>query len=193
MGKTSKNTKEKIVSAAWKLFYTQGYDNTTIDEIVDAAHVSKGSFYHYFEGKESLIEGVSFMLDGFYENVIEKLDNSMNPIDKLVTLTQEVFFMMENTVPVHLLSRIMATQLTAKGERYLLDPDRAYYRVVRQIVIEGKEKGIFKECFSVNEITIAYSLFERGIMYDWCISNGNYAFNAYASKMMKVFLNGFTI
>ena len=33
--KNSKNTKGKIVSAAWSLFYEQGYDNTTIDEIVE--------------------------------------------------------------------------------------------------------------------------------------------------------------
>ena len=35
--KNSKNTKGKIVSAAWQLFYEQGYDNTTVEEIVDAS------------------------------------------------------------------------------------------------------------------------------------------------------------
>ena len=35
--KTSRNTKGKIVSAAWQLFYRQGYDDTTIDEIVEAS------------------------------------------------------------------------------------------------------------------------------------------------------------
>ena len=34
-GKKTKTTKKKIVSAAWRLFYEQGYDNTTVDDIVD--------------------------------------------------------------------------------------------------------------------------------------------------------------
>lgn len=42
--KSSKNTKGKIVSAAWQLFYQQGYDDTTIDEIVEASGTSKGLF-----------------------------------------------------------------------------------------------------------------------------------------------------
>ena len=33
--KNSRNTKGRIVSAAWKLFYDQGYDNTTVEEIIE--------------------------------------------------------------------------------------------------------------------------------------------------------------
>lgn len=191
MAKTSKTTRGKIVNAAWKLFYMNGYADTTIDDIIEEAHVSKGSFYHYFESKESLIDGISYMFDEAYEEILPNLDENLDPIEKLVTLTTEIFFMIENTVPVHLLSRIMSSQLTTKADKHLLDPDRTYFRVVRQIVIEGKESGVFKDEYSVNEICIAYAIFERGLMYDWCISNGNYAFNQYASKIMKVFLSGF--
>lgn len=191
MSKTSKNTRGRIVSTAWKLFYRDGYDNTTIDNIIEEAHVSKGSFYHYFDSKEALIDGISYMFDESYDEIFDSLDESLRPIDKLVTLTREIFFMVENTVPVHLLSRILSSQLTSRGDRHLLDPDRTYFRVIRQIVIEGKESGDFKDEFSVNEICIAFSLFERGLMYDWCISNGNYAFSQYAAKVMRVFLNGF--
>ena len=191
MGRSAKNTRSRIVSTAWKLFYRDGYDNTTIDNIIEEANVSKGSFYHYFESKEALIDGISYMFDEAYEDILENLDENLGPVDKLVTLNREIFFMIENTVPVHLLSRIMSSQLTAKGDKHLLDPDRTYFRVIRQIVIEGKESGVFKDEYSVNEICIAYSLFERGLMYDWCISNGNYAFSQYSSKIMRVFLNGF--
>ena len=41
--KKTKNTKGKIISAAWKLFYDQGYDDTTIDEIIAESGTSKGS------------------------------------------------------------------------------------------------------------------------------------------------------
>ena len=40
--KDSRNTKGRIVNAAWELFYEQGYDDTTIDDIVERSETSKG-------------------------------------------------------------------------------------------------------------------------------------------------------
>ena len=42
--KQPRNTKGKIISAAWKLFYEQGYDDTTIDEIIAESATSKAPF-----------------------------------------------------------------------------------------------------------------------------------------------------
>lgn len=193
MSKTSKNTRDHILNCAWNLFYRQGYNDTTIDDILDAANISKGTFYHYFDGKEALVFGMSYMLDSKYEEILAGFDESFSPLDKLVQLTQEIFFIMENTIPVYLLTRNMAAQLTHAGDKHMLDPDRIYYKTIRRIVIEGKDQHLFKDHYSVNEIVVSYALLERGIMYDWCISNGNYALSQYAGKIMRVFLTGFTI
>ena len=61
--KNSSATKKKIVSAAWKLFYEQGYDDTTVDDIVLESGTSKGSFYHYFSGKDALLSSLSYLFD----------------------------------------------------------------------------------------------------------------------------------
>jgi AcrR family transcriptional regulator len=45
-------TREALLRAALELFTTQGYDNTTVDEIVEAADVSQRTFFRYFAGKE---------------------------------------------------------------------------------------------------------------------------------------------
>ena len=193
MSKTSKATRNRIVNTAWKLFYEQGYDDTTIDDIIEAAHISRGSFYHYFDGKDALIGGITYLFDDAYDEICAHLDSNLSPIEKLLTLTQESFFMIENTVPVQLLSKIMSSQLAGSSDSSLLNPDRTYFKVIRQIVTEGKEKQVFKESYSVNEIVVAYALFERGLMYDWCISNGNYSFSRYSRNMMKIFLTGFTV
>ena len=193
MSKASKSTRSRIVSSAWKLFYMNGYDGTTIDDIIEAANVSKGSFYHYFDGKEALINSISYLFDQAYETLLDDIDNSLSPVEQLVTMTRESFFMIENTVPVHLLNRILSSQLTSKGDSHLLDPDRPYYHILRKIVIEAKDSGTFKEEYSVNEICQAYALFERGLMYDWCVSNGNYSLSQYSAKMMRIFLKGFTL
>lgn len=49
--KNARNTRGKIVNAAWQLFYEQGYEDTTVEEIIELSHTSKGSFYHYFDGR----------------------------------------------------------------------------------------------------------------------------------------------
>ena len=51
--KNARNTRGKIVNAAWKLFYEQGYEDTTVEEIIDLSGTSKGSFYHYYLGKKN--------------------------------------------------------------------------------------------------------------------------------------------
>ena len=173
--KNARNTKGKIVSAAWKLFYEQGYDDTTIEEIVEASGTSKGSFYHYFDGKDALLSSLSYLFDEKYEELIETMRPSLSPVEKLVYLNHELFLMIENTVAVDLLSQLFSTQLITKGEKHLLDTGRTYYKLLRQIAAEGQQKGYFREDLSVNDITRAYAMFERGLMYDWCIVGGNYS------------------
>ncbi len=50
----SNTTRDKIIQAAEELMLTRGYPATRVDEICEAAGVSKGSFYHFFSTKEDL-------------------------------------------------------------------------------------------------------------------------------------------
>ncbi len=190
MKKKSRNTRGKIVSAAWKLFYQQGYDDTTIEEIVEESGTSRGSFYHYFEGKDALLSSLSYLFDDKYAELEKEMDPSLGPIEKLMFLNQELFLMIENTVSVELLSRLFATQLTTSGERHLLNTNRTYYKLLRQITMEGQQQEVFKPELSVNDIMRAYAMFERGLMYEWCISGGNYSLCQHSATMMKLFLEG---
>lgn len=190
MKKNARNTKGKIVSAAWKLFYEQGYDNTTVEEIVEESGTSRGSFYHYFEGKDALLSSLSYLFDDKYEELEKTMDPTLSPIDKLLYMNQELFLMIENTVSVELLCQLFATQLTTSGERHLLNPNRTYYKLLRQVTMEGQKAGIFKDGLSVGDIARAYAMFERGLMYDWCISSGSYSLCQQAQTMMPLFLEG---
>ena len=51
---------------------------------------------------------------------------------------------------------------------------------------------LFRDDLSVNDITKAYALYERGMMYDWCISSGNYSLCQYSEKMLPLFIAGLT-
>ena len=63
MRKNNPQTKSKIISAAWRLFYERGFENTSVEEIVELSGTSKGSFYHYFEGKDALLGTLSTLFD----------------------------------------------------------------------------------------------------------------------------------
>ena len=55
-------TSEAILTAARRLFGTQGFAATTMDEIAEAAHVAKGAVYHHFKTKEAVF-GCSVLVE----------------------------------------------------------------------------------------------------------------------------------
>ncbi len=191
--KTTRNTKGKIVSAAWKLFYEQGYDDTTIEEIVELSGTSKGSFYHYFDGKDALLSSLSYLFDEEYDRLIATFTPAMTAWDKLLYLNHELFAMIENSISIDLLARLYSSQLVTAGEKHLLDHNRTYYKLLRQIVSEGLQNGEFRSDMTVNEMVKAYALFERGLLYDWCICEGNYALANYSATLLPVLLAGFKL
>ncbi len=188
MKKTLKNTKGKIINAAWKLFYEQGYDDTTVEEIIYESKTSKGSFYHYFEGKDALLGSLSYLFDEKYEELKETIREDENSFDVLIKLNQELFAMIEDSISISLLSRLLSTQLVTKGEKHLLDRNRVYYKLLKQIVSNGQAKGEITKDMAANEIVKMYALLERSMMYDWCLCNGEYSLTNYAMRLMPIFL-----
>lgn len=189
--KDSRNTKMKIVNAAWELFYKNGYDSTTVEDVVDESGTSRGSFYHYFNSKEELLSTLSSLFDSKYEELQEALPEEMSGFEKLMYLNKELFIMIENRIPIDLLAKLYSSQLTLKGDRTLLDHNRIYYKLLRRIVIESQEKGEFRSDVSVNEIVKAYALCERAIISDWCLCNGEYALSRYSETLLPILFAGF--
>lgn len=189
--KKQRNTKGKIVSAAWKLFYEQGYEDTTVEDIIYESGTSKGTFYHYFEGKDALLGTLSVLFDEKYEELVTVMDPEMNSIEALAFLNRELFTMIDSSVSLELLARLLSSQLVTKGEKHLLDRDRFYFRLLRDIVLKGQARGEIRGDMTVNEITKAYALMERALMYDWCLCGGEYSLSKYSRTMMSMFLEGY--
>ena len=191
--KNLRNTRGKIVSAAWQLFYEQGYEETTVEEIIETSQTSKGSFYHYFDGKDALLSTLSDLFDEKYEALQETMDPEMSAMDQLLYLNEELFRMIENKVSVELLARLLSTQLVTNGERHLLNQKRTYYRLLRKIITQGQESGEFTDRQSVSEMVRLYALSERALMYDWCLRGGEFSLRQYAAQVMPGFLRGFRL
>ena len=191
MKKTKNLTRNKIVAAAWRLFNERGYEDTTIDEIVEESGTSKGSFYHYFEGKDALLGSLSIVFDEKYEELKEQLTPEMSAVDKLTFLNRELFRMIDNSVPLELLTRLLSSQLITRSEKHLLERNRTYFRIISGIFSEGQESGEIRTDLTVNELVRAYAMMERGLMYDWCLTGGDYSLSRNAGEIMPLFLNGF--
>ena len=187
--KNTRNTKGRIISAAWKLFYEQGYEDTTVEDIVFESETSKGSFYHYFDGKDALLGTLAYVFDEKYEELKETMSPDLDAMEKLVYLNHELFAMIDGGVSMDLLARLLSTQLLARGENHLLDRDRTYFKLLRQIIADGQKAGQLRADCTVNEIVKAYALWERALMYDWCLSGGEYSLVAYTDKMTPMFLD----
>lgn len=65
--------RNEILDVARQLVYTKGYEQMSIQNILDALKISKGAFYHYFDSKQAL-------LDGLIERVLDDAEQVLRPI-----------------------------------------------------------------------------------------------------------------
>ena len=189
--KTSRNTRGRIIEAAWRLFYRQGYEDTTVEEIIEESGTSRGSFYHYFEGKDSLLSSVSYLFDQKYEELAESIDPDMDRFDQLMYLNRELFAMIENSISVDLLAQLYSSQLITRGDRHLLDRNRTYYKLLRGTILDGQQRGELRGDISASEIVRVYAMCERALIYDWCLSEGSYSLRQYSEAMLPMLMGKF--
>lgn len=189
--KNTRNTRGRIISAAWKLFYEQGYEETTVEDIVFESETSKGSFYHYFDGKDALVGTLAYVFDEKYEQLMQDMAPGMGAVEKLIYLNHELLAMIETGVSMDLLARLLSTQLLARGEKHLLDRNRTYFKLLRQIITDGQRSGELRTDCTVNDIVKAYALWERALLYDWCLCRGDYSLVAYTDRVTPMFLESY--
>lgn len=191
MPRKRRSTKSRIIKAAWNLFYKNGYDNTTVEDIIAASKTSKGTFYHYFKGKEALLNSLSDLFDQKYEELAATIDPDMCPYDKLLLLNHELFHMIETSVDIHLLAFLYSSQLTTKDKKSLSDNKRFYFRWVSEIINDALESGDFNNTSSTEELMNIYAMYERALLYDWALFKGKFSLTKHSDRLLPHVLDMF--
>lgn len=76
--------KKEILRTAETLFCKNGYDTTSIQDILDVLHTSKGSFYHHYASKEILLEEICSLRAGtLAENTAAAIREDGSPMENL--------------------------------------------------------------------------------------------------------------
>ena len=84
--------RNSILETAEKLFFEKGYEQTSIQDILDELSLSKGGFYHHFPSKEAILEEicVNRVEARFARLGMELYGNRFSPIEKLNLLLRAV-------------------------------------------------------------------------------------------------------
>jgi AcrR family transcriptional regulator len=139
--------KSELVDCAEALFFSQGYENTTVADIIARAGVSKGGFYHHFASKEELLDALverwTAATIAAGRDVLE--DGSLDALTKLnrflargqqwkvqaVPQMRSIHAAIFHPVDEQLYGRVMRTAVAALGP------------VMTRVVEQGVREGVF--------------------------------------------------
>ncbi|WP_435970315.1 TetR/AcrR family transcriptional regulator [Streptomyces sp. Qhu_M48] len=76
-------TRDELTRVALELFTTQGYERTTVDEIVDAVEVSQRTFFRYFSSKEEVAFAVQQMVEERFVEALGQRPPGEGPFDAM--------------------------------------------------------------------------------------------------------------
>ena len=141
--------------------------------------------------EDALLETLSILFDEKYQELEPRLDGDMDALAVLVYLNRELFTMIDQRIPMELLARLLSSQLVTRGDKHLLDKSRTYFKLLGRIIRRGQDRGELRADLTVNEMVKGYAMFERALMYDWCLSDGDYSLSRYAAQVMPMFLEGY--
>ena len=139
---------KELLNIAYKLFSTKGYENTSIDEIIEQACIAKGTYYYYFKSKEETLERViEMMISQELEKAKAVLKSNLSVQEKLLGI---ILSMRPNTDETKLQDTInkpeniiMHEKINAKLIKYITP-------LIADVIEEGNNNGIF-DCNNIKE------------------------------------------
>ena len=169
-------TKQKLYDTVMRLGEKKNFADIRVVDICNEAHVSVGTFYHYYPS-------VSAVFQEQYQNydkyIVEAINNDSKncttEYDSILRLFELKYeYVSENGVQliVRQYSGHFAQIESANSVFY--SKERITYKTLIGLLISGREKGDFRLEDSPEFIADALLIYSRGITIDWALQNGSY-------------------
>ncbi len=144
--------KAQIIQTALQLFAKKGYENTTVNNIIEEAAISKGGFYHHYKSKEELLEDIVRMLIGGMAVIFKEIDarNDLTALEKTNEyITRVTAYKDDKVVEVAaFLSELYSGGKNVQLEKKIYDFAREHVApIMKRIILQGIEEGTFKTEF----------------------------------------------
>jgi Transcriptional regulator len=154
--KYPEQTKQKIIDTALVLFEEKGFNDTTVQDIIDKMQMSKGAIYHHFRSKDDIVLAVRDQVAMEDSNVIENLiHKSQLPIKTKIS-----------KIIMHLTTserkRKLLDCVCLRNKVVLLDNVRSIERSAplwKTLINQGIEEGVFKTDFPYEAAEVLMLLF----------------------------------
>ncbi|MGD1318061.1 TetR family transcriptional regulator [Chryseobacterium sp. 2R14A] len=158
--KKSEATRLNILQKAFELIYANGYQTTSVDEIIATTQVTKGAFYYHFKTKDEMGLAIinELMIPNFKNTFIEPFQNIVNPLDGIYNLMYDL--LMENdTLKVEY--GCPASNFTQEMAPWNIDFTKAlntlslqWENTMIEAVEKGKENGLVKAEVNAKEVAV---------------------------------------
>lgn len=145
---------QRLVSAAAELFAERGYENTSVQQIVQRAGVTKGALYHHFSAKDDLLFAIYHRMLAMQTERLERIAAADLPVaerlrdasaDVVVTTLANLHDAVVFFRSVHLLPRERRAEMRAERRRY--------HERFRAMIEEGQRDGSFRRDVSADIAT----------------------------------------
>lgn len=166
--------RQQILNTAWQLFYQKGYQNTTMEDILQAARCSKGRFYYYFHAKAELLDSLYEIFDQKYIELHGLIDREANARDQLLEINRYMFRFLSDEIGAELLTSLYISQLSGTTGISFWGEERAVRRILSSIVSRGQALGQLTAALTCDQIVTDIIEEERSLLISWCLARGEY-------------------
>ena len=162
--KKGERRKDELIKIAYKKFLEKGYEQTSVDEIIEEAHIAKGTYYYYFQSKEEMLEEVvEMMLENGSERAVKVSNSTLSIPEKIVGTVLAYRPMADELVIQDTLNQPENIYLHDKVYKKLISKA---VPLISEIVREGIRQGVF-DCEQIEEhvkmiLIISSQIFDSG-------------------------------
>ncbi|BDV29870.1 TetR/AcrR family transcriptional regulator [Microbacterium terricola] len=179
---------DDVMRAAVDLFATQGYANTSVQQIVAAAGVTKGAMYHYFESKDDLLFGIYDSLLSLQKNRLDEIVGRGGEVDEVLrAVCIDVLETSIDSLPEGTVFFRSAHMLSAPRQQEVTRRRREYHVEFAALIERGQREGRYRTDIPV-AMLVAHFFSDVHYLSHWYSPEGPESKSLVASQLTELFL-----